>query len=125
MIHPRTRSDQRAMREGLPPVFCSSSCAKCTVFVLLASQLRAVAKVLNSRSDVKRLTIEGHTCTDGTLQWNEVLSQERAATVRSFLLDECGVAEARLTTVGYGPHKPLTKEHSQRRSNRRVEFLVL
>ena len=43
--------------------------------------LRAVAKVLSSRNDVKRLTIEGHTCSDGPLVWNEQLSRERAAVV--------------------------------------------
>jgi outer membrane protein OmpA-like peptidoglycan-associated protein len=30
--------------------------------------LRAVAGVLQSRKDVKRLTIEGHTCSDGPLE---------------------------------------------------------
>ena len=87
--------------------------------------LRAVAGVLQSRKDVKRLTIEGHTCCDGPLVWNEQLSRERAATVRDFLSGECGVAADRLSTVGFGPRKAITDEYSHRRRNRRVEFLVL
>ncbi len=87
--------------------------------------LRQVAHVLQSRPDVKRLTVEGHTCSDGPLPYNEQLSRERAATVRAFLKDECGVAEARLTTVGHGPNKPITTQYTQRRTNRRVEFLCM
>jgi outer membrane protein OmpA-like peptidoglycan-associated protein len=87
--------------------------------------LRAVAGVLQSRKDVKRLTIEGHTCSDGPLEWNERLSRERAATVRGLLSGECGVAADRLSTVGFGPRKAITDEYCHRRRNRRVEFLVL
>ena len=87
--------------------------------------LRAVAKVLQSRPDVKRLTVEGHTCSDGPLNWNEQLSRERAMTVHRFLKDECGVAEARLQTVGHGPNKPVSQQYSERRVNRRVEFLCM
>ena len=73
----------------------------------------------------KRLTIEGHTCSDGPLEWNERLSRERAATVRGLLSGECGVAADRLSTVGFGPRKAITDEYCHRRRNRRVEFLVL
>ena len=87
--------------------------------------LKAVGKVLMSRRDVGRLTIEGHTCSDGPEQWNMVLSRERAECVEKFLLNECGVSRDRLTTVGYGPTRPVVESHMERRRNRRVEFLVL
>ena len=87
--------------------------------------LRAVAKVLRSRKDIPRLTIEGHTCSDGPEQWNMTLSRERADTVRNFLLDECGVSRECLLTTGHGPTKPCTDAYVNRHRNRRVEFLVL
>lgn len=87
--------------------------------------LRAVGKVLMTRRDVGRLTIEGHTCSDGPEHWNIQLSRERAQAVRDFLVDDCGVGRDRLDLVGHGPKKPLTESYSTRRQNRRVEFLVL
>ena len=87
--------------------------------------LRSVASVLQTRHDVKRLTIEGHTCSDGPLIWNEQLSRERAEAVRRFLTHECGVATDRLKIVGHGPHKAITDDYLHRRRNRRVEFLVM
>ena len=87
--------------------------------------LRAVAKIYNARRDLPRLTIEGHTCSDGPEQWNMVLSNERARSVEKFLLDECRVDPDRLKTVGHGPKKPLVDKYVERRRNRRVEFLVL
>jgi outer membrane protein OmpA-like peptidoglycan-associated protein len=87
--------------------------------------LRAVGKVLMTRRDVGRLTIEGHTCSDGPEHWNVQLSRERAQAVRDFLVGECGVGRDRLDMVGHGPKKPLTESYTARRQNRRVEFLVL
>lgn len=87
--------------------------------------LRAVGKVLMSRPDVGRLTIEGHTCSDGPEQWNMQLSRERAQVVKDFLVNECAVGRDRLDLVGHGPTKPITEKYVERRANRRVEFLVL
>ncbi len=87
--------------------------------------LRAVGKILMTRADVRRLTIEGHTCSDGPQEWNMVLSRERAQAVKNFLLQECGVAESRLNLIGHGPTKPCVEAYIERRRNRRVEFLVM
>ena len=87
--------------------------------------LRAVAHILKTRQDVGRLTVEGHTCSDGPEEWNMQLSRERAQAVRDYLQRECGVPANRLQTAGYGPQKPCVEDYGQRRRNRRVEFLVL
>ena len=48
--------------------------------------LRAVAEVLKARRDVGRLTIEGHTCSDGPEVWNMQLSRAPVTTCV-----ECGL----------------------------------
>ena len=90
--------------------------------------VEAVGKVLRARPEVKRLTIEGHTCTDGPTPWNEALSRDRATAVQNHLERHCGIERGRLTIVGAGPSKPLLDNRggiANRRCNRRVEFLVM
>ena len=87
--------------------------------------LDAVGALLRSRPDIRRLTVEGHTCTDGPLSWNQQLSRDRAAVVRDYLERRCGVPRSRLEMAGHGPSKPLDESYCNRRRNRRVEFLVI
>ena len=52
-----------------------------------------------------RFTLEGHADERGTDEFNMVLSQKRAASVRKYLVD-LGVSGGALDTVGYGENKP-------------------
>lgn len=69
--------------------------------------------------------IEGHTDNQGSEEYNLQLSEQRAENVLRFLIDQ-GVAQSRLTSIGYGFSKPVadnsTKEGRQR--NRRVDLVV-
>lgn len=69
------------------------------------------------------ITIEGHTSSDGNPQTNQVLSQKRADRVKQYLISK-GIAETRITAIGYGPSRPLVKETSEetKAANRRVEM---
>jgi outer membrane protein OmpA-like peptidoglycan-associated protein len=87
--------------------------------------LKAVAQILQTRRDVPRLTVEGHTCSDGPEVWNMQLSRQRAESVQRFLREDCGVSRERLNVTGFGPRRPLVEGHMGRRRNRRVEFLVM
>lgn len=71
------------------------------------------------------LVVHAHTDSLGTEAFNQRLSEYRAEVVRQYLTQQ-GVAEARLTDVGYGESRPVaTNETSEgRRQNRRVEFVV-
>lgn len=70
-----------------------------------------------------RFTLEGHADERGTDEYNMVLSQKRAASVRKYLVD-LGVSGGALDTVGYGENKPAVSGSNEEAwaANRRVEF---
>ncbi len=70
-----------------------------------------------------RFTLEGHADERGTDEFNMVLSQKRAASVRKYLVD-LGVSGGALDTVGYGENKPASNGSGEAAwaTNRRVEF---
>lgn len=70
-----------------------------------------------------RFTLEGHADERGTEEYNMVLSQKRAASVRKYLVD-LGVSGGSLDTVGYGENKPAMSGSNEEAwaANRRVEF---
>ncbi|MBI2730881.1 MAG: OmpA family protein [Sphingobacteriales bacterium] len=84
--------------------------------------LEEVAKLLQENGEL-RLIIEGHTDNVGTAERNKIRSQERADTIKNFLLSK-GVTGNRLTATGYGFDKPVADNTtaSGRAQNRRVEM---
>ncbi|GAB4398049.1 MAG: hypothetical protein OHK0053_15850 [Microscillaceae bacterium] len=70
--------------------------------------------------------IEGHTDNIGTEERNQSLSEERARSVYQYLIDN-GIAEDRISFVGYGESRPIaTNDTAHGRSlNRRTEFKIL
>jgi len=71
--------------------------------------------------------IVGHTDSDGADDANLKLSQSRAASVKTALVKEFGIADSRLTTDGKGESIPLNKNSTpaEKAQNRRVEFVKL
>jgi OOP family OmpA-OmpF porin len=69
------------------------------------------------------IVIEGHASSDGSMGYNQKLSEKRAESVKNALV-EMGVGADRLDTVGYGETKPSSDNNSRggRAANRRVEF---
>ena len=72
-----------------------------------------------------RLTVEGHTCSIGTAEYNLALGERRANAVRDYLTQN-GVAATRLQTVSYGEEKPKhdNSREETRRLNRRAALVV-
>ncbi len=87
--------------------------------------LNGAVKVLKEYPDTK-LEISGHTDDRGGRDMNVDLSQKRANSVKAFLVNK-GIGEARISTVGYGPDKPVADntKASGRSQNRRVEFKLV
>ena len=90
-----------------------------------AQEILKLAVDLMKKYPNANLTIEGHTCSIGTEQYNMGLGQRRADSVKNFLVSQ-GIAAERLTTVSYGETRLKVSERqaSDYALNRRVEFAV-
>jgi OmpA-OmpF porin, OOP family len=74
-----------------------------------------------------RISVEGHTDSDGIDAANTALSQKRAESVKTCLVDSYKIAADRLETKGWGESKPIDKNDSPegKANNRRVELVKL
>jgi outer membrane protein OmpA-like peptidoglycan-associated protein len=75
--------------------------------------------------------VAGYTSMMGTAEYNQRLSERRAAAVENFLVTEGGIAPGRITTIGFGATEPATYEVSPgiansaaAKSNMRVLFEI-
>jgi outer membrane protein OmpA-like peptidoglycan-associated protein len=84
--------------------------------------LNSVAVVVN-KYDQTQIKISGHTDSKGSPQYNETLSNQRAASVGSYLKGQ-KVAAGRVSTYGYGFSYPIAGNDTEagRQQNRRVEI---
>ena len=96
--------------------------AKATLLRGSEKVLDEIAELLMNQSELK-LDIEGHTSNDGSFNANMKLSNERAETVKNYLIRK-GVDPSKLSAEGFGPTKPLNegKTEQERALNRRVEL---
>lgn len=88
------------------------------------ANLNKLSAFLNEYPD-RVVAIEGHTDNVGTDSSNLRLSQGRADSVRSYLLNQ-GITSSRLTTVGLGEASPVAGNDTAtgRQQNRRVEVII-
>lgn len=70
--------------------------------------------------------VEGHTDSTGSAAYNQTLSENRAQSVRGYLMQR-GVEGARMEAVGYGMTRPIAGNDTAegRAQNRRVEVLIV
>jgi len=87
--------------------------------------LRGVARILVEYPDTS-LVIDGHTDSTGSDTTNQILSERRAESVRSFLISQ-NVAAGRAVARGNGERYPLCSNDTStgRACNRRVEIRIL
>ncbi len=87
-----------------------------------APALEAVARVLKAYPAL-RIEVRGHTDRTNTFEYNQRLSEARAAAVRAALV-QLGVAGDRVVSRGFSYSQPLAPERTpaDRALNRRVEF---
>ncbi len=71
--------------------------------------------------------IEGHTCSLGSIPYNQKLSEKRAQSVYDWLIGNGANSACKLQTIGYGELRPKhdNKTEEGRRMNRRVEIRVV
>lgn len=89
-------------------------------------ELRRIISFLNDNPDVT-IEISGHTDSFGNDSYNQKLSDRRAKSVAAYLTQN-GIAENRLTAIGYGEARPVVSTDlgvKEQQPNRRVEFKIL
>ena len=87
--------------------------------------LNDVAKVL-TKFDKTYLSIEGHTDSQGSYELNQNLSEQRAISVKNYLVQQ-NILDGRLQVTGYGETQPLVDNSTEqnRAINRRVEIQII
>ena len=88
-------------------------------------QLEIVAQALrNERLKDFTFDIEGHADRRGNVASNMALSQQRAQSVRSFLVNRESIPDAKLRAVGKGDTEPLNTKDIAAAENRRVTIVT-
>jgi outer membrane protein OmpA-like peptidoglycan-associated protein len=87
-------------------------------------KLAKVSGILLSYPNLK-LQVEGYTDSIGSDEYNQKLSEERADSVRGYLVSQ-SVSDSNVTAAGYGKSHPVADNstNSGRAQNRRVELVV-
>ena len=87
--------------------------------------LLAISAILKEYPSSK-FSIEGHTDSDGSNEFNERLSDSRAMAVKKYLVEQ-GIDEFRLSAIGYGESKPIDTNNTKagKANNRRVEVKLV
>ena len=101
------------------------------------AQLQKLGELIR-RNPNATFVIEGHTDSTGTPETNQTLSEERAESVKKWLVDNMGIAPERIGTVGLGSSKMIVPpqafdmkvpgsfeaEVAREQPNRRVEIVI-
>jgi len=90
--------------------------------------IKKIADFMQKYSDTN-VVIEGHTDNvnrSNNPDLNVKLSQSRANSVRQYLIENFGIDASRVTSVGYGPDKPIASNDTDegRQKNRRIDAVV-
>ena len=86
--------------------------------------LNDVVQIMNDNPGMS-LQIDGHTDNVGTDEKNQILSDTRAASVKTYLVSK-GISESRITSAGHGETMPIAdnKTAAGRQQNRRSELTL-
>lgn len=89
-------------------------------------QLDYIVKFLE-RYPMYKLSVEGHTDSDGQAEYNLSLSERRAEKIANYIIVSGSFDVPRVTAKGYGETKPLVPNDTDenKRKNRRVEFKLI
>lgn len=91
------------------------------------AELDQFAQQLKEQNDNVYIEIQGHTDSSGPEEYNLILGEERAESVRRYLSLEHDVPLHRMATISYGEGAPVADNSTRegRAQNRRVALVVL
>ncbi len=86
--------------------------------------LDRIVELVRDDESIKLMVI-GHTCSIGTYEENQELSEKRAENVKEYLIGR-GISPDRIITEAYGERKPIADNDTEenRKKNRRVQFIL-
>ena len=89
------------------------------------SLLTKVQQAIRSFSE-SRITVEGHTDSQGNDEFNQALSARRAIAVREYVLANMAISADRIRAVGYGESRPIARNDTAagRAQNRRIDVVL-
>lgn len=95
--------------------------AKAIIKPEFESEVANLATFMNQYADTV-VTVEGHTDSQGSDDYNQKLSQSRADSVKAALITKHGIDADRVNAIGYGEAKPVADNMNAtgREQNRRV-----
>jgi outer membrane protein OmpA-like peptidoglycan-associated protein len=98
---------------------------KANILEAMHGDLNKLGNFLLDHPNLK-LTISGHTDSNGKEEANLRLSQARADAIKYYLTYQFKIDPDRVTAIGYGSSKPIAQELSDdhKQLNRRVEFSI-
>ncbi|SET70108.1 WD40-like Beta Propeller Repeat [Hymenobacter actinosclerus] len=98
---------------------------KFTLLPASYTELNRLARTLEDNPMVN-IRLEGHTDNQGAANLNVKLSEDRVNEVKRYLVSR-GVAERRISTIGFGGSRPRASnaQENTRKLNRRVEFTIV
>ncbi|WP_298120076.1 OmpA family protein [Flavobacterium sp.] len=98
--------------------------SKSTLTAAAKANLDKLVPVFQSYADTD-IVIYGYTDSTGKVEYNQTLSEQRAASVKTYLASK-GLNTARFTTTGLGIADPIATNDTPegRTQNRRVEFAI-
>jgi len=117
-----TRDTARGLIVSMPDVLFDTNSA--TLKTTARERLAKVSGILLAHPDIK-VEVDGYTDSTGDPMFNEQLSQQRAASVQSYLSQQ-GVPAGSVSIHGFGQANPIASNDtaSGRQQNRRVELVV-
>jgi outer membrane protein OmpA-like peptidoglycan-associated protein len=118
----QTQQSARGMIVSLPDIlFDTNEATLKNEAKIVIAKLAGILLILPDLN----LRVEGHTDSTGGADYNQVLSERRAFSVRDFLAQQ-GIAGQRMVAVGYGLTRPVADNSTRegRASNRRVEIVI-
>lgn len=88
--------------------------------------LKSAADVFRENPDL-RVRIEGHTDAEGSEDYNLELSTQRAAAVKTYMVEKEGLEAGQLESAGLGESMPIDTNDTEagRARNRRIEWVIL
>jgi outer membrane protein OmpA-like peptidoglycan-associated protein len=114
---------QALQKDGFMSLYINFDTNKATIKPESAGIIDQIVELMKSQPSLK-LSIEGHTDSQGTPESNKTLSLNRAQAVIK-TVSEKGISASRMSAVGWGQEKPVADNRTEegRAKNRRVEIV--